>query len=246
MEILLGFLIATAIGLTGVGAGIITAPLLIVFFHLPVAQSVGTSLAFGAVVKLLAAPVYLYRKQVNFRVLGIFLAGGLPGALAGCIALRCLAPIASGTVLTAAIGLIILVTALLNLCFSNHEGAKRRDYTAWMPLIAIPIGAEVGFSSAGAGALGSLAMLSFTSLTAVEVVGTDLFFGLGLSGVASVFHLASGSYDPGILWKLIVGGIFGAFAGVNLASFLPKRPLRVALTLWLASIGAQLCWQAVR
>jgi len=83
MEIVLGFLIAVAIGITGVGAGIITAPVLILFFHMPPARAVGTALAFGVAVKLLVVPVQLYRKQVNFRVLGYMLAGGLPGVVIG-------------------------------------------------------------------------------------------------------------------------------------------------------------------
>ena len=45
MEIVLGFLIAVAIGITGVGAGVITAPVLILFLHVPPVQAVGTALA---------------------------------------------------------------------------------------------------------------------------------------------------------------------------------------------------------
>ena len=44
MEFVLGFLIATAVGPTGVGAGSITAPVLILFFDLAPAAAVGTAL----------------------------------------------------------------------------------------------------------------------------------------------------------------------------------------------------------
>ena len=44
MEVALGFLIAFIIAITGVGAGTITAPLLILVLHVPVAISVGTAL----------------------------------------------------------------------------------------------------------------------------------------------------------------------------------------------------------
>jgi len=44
MELLLGFLIAALIAMTGVGAGTITAPLLILFLHVPVPEAVGTAL----------------------------------------------------------------------------------------------------------------------------------------------------------------------------------------------------------
>src|SRR5260370_35058772 len=83
MEIVLGFLIAVAIGITGVGAGIITAPVLILFFHLPPAHAVGTALAFAVAVKVLGVPMQVFRRQGNFRILGYMLLGGLPGVLAG-------------------------------------------------------------------------------------------------------------------------------------------------------------------
>src|ERR1019366_2951950 len=79
MEIALGFLTAVAIGTTGVGAGIITAPVLILFFHVPPVYAVGTALTFGVAVKVLVVPMQLARKQVDFRVLGYMLAGGAPG-----------------------------------------------------------------------------------------------------------------------------------------------------------------------
>jgi uncharacterized membrane protein YfcA len=103
----------------------------------------------------------------------------------------------------------------------------------------------VGFSSAGAGALGSLALLAITPLTAAQVVGTDLFFGLCVSLVGSGFQLTAGNFDAGILTKLIIGGVAGAFAGTYLAAIAPQRVLRIALSLWLISLGIQLCWSGV-
>ena len=51
-EILVGFLIAAGVGLTGVGAGSLLAPVLMLFFKVPPAEAVGTALAFSAVIKL--------------------------------------------------------------------------------------------------------------------------------------------------------------------------------------------------
>ena len=81
MEILAGFLIALAIGVTGVGAGSITAPILILFFHQSASDAVTTALVFGMVVKLIATPIYLARGHVNFRVLRYLAYGGLPAVL---------------------------------------------------------------------------------------------------------------------------------------------------------------------
>src|SRR5271166_6095159 len=83
MEYLIGFLIACAVGLTGVGAGSITAPVLILFFHLRPAFAVGTALTFSSAIKFAVLPLYLKRKQVDYRILGFLCLGGIPGVLVG-------------------------------------------------------------------------------------------------------------------------------------------------------------------
>src|ERR1700681_825469 len=104
MELAHAFLIAVAIGITGVGAGIITAPVLILFFHLSPAYAVGTALAFAVAVKVLVVPMQLARKQVNFRVLGYMLAGGVPGVLIGAVLLAELNTPGRQPILFAALG----------------------------------------------------------------------------------------------------------------------------------------------
>jgi uncharacterized protein len=248
MEIVLGFLIAVAIGITGVGAGIITAPVLILFFHVPPIYAVGTSLAFAAAVKLLVVPMQLFRRQVDFRALGYMLAGGLPGVMVGTVILGRLNTPGRQAVLYATLGGTIILMAALNLyrLWFKSAQAAAPDRAKWLPLIALPIGAEVGFSSAGAGALGSLALLGMTRLTAAQVVGTDLFFGLCVSLVGSGFQLSAGNYDAAILTKLVIGGVAGGLAGTYLAALAPQRIMRAALSLWLISLGIQLCWSGIR
>jgi len=87
MEIALGFVIAVFIGVTGVGAGSMTTPLLILLLGMRTAPAVGTALIFGAVVKICTTPVYIRRQQVNWRALGFLLATGLPGVLIGSLLL---------------------------------------------------------------------------------------------------------------------------------------------------------------
>jgi len=247
MEIVLGFIIAIAIGVTGVGAGVITAPVLILFMHVPAAHAVGTALAFSVAVKILVVPMQIYRKQVDYKVLGYLLAGGIPGVLMGSYILAELNTKGSQGILYAALGSTVVIMAGANLYrIWFHPGRDvSRDRSRWLPAIALPIGAEVGFSSAGAGAIGSLALLWMTPLSAARVVGTDLFFGLCLSLVGSGFQLRAGNYDLAILIKLVIGGVFGAFAGTYLAAITPQRAFRIVLSIWLITLGIQLCWSGV-
>lgn len=247
MPFLVGFVIALAVGLTGVGAGSITAPVLILFFAISPADSVGTALIFAAVIKLAVAPLYLLRGQVDRRVMLLLCAGGLPGVLLGVFLIGALNVLHYERVLFVLLGTTVATMALYSIYRTLQKGRRDRsnDRHGWLPLIAAGIGTEVGFSSAGAGALGSLALLNLTSLTPAQVVGTDMMFGLVLSLVGGGFNLTAGHYSSALLWKLIAGGIAGVLMGANLSAVLPPRPLRVGLSVWLSFIGAQLAWKGL-
>lgn len=242
MEAALGFIIALAISLTGVGAGSMTTPLLILLLGVSPATAVGTALAFGAIVKVVSVPGYVFRKQVNGRILAFLLLGGTPGVLVGSFLLDRFKNGPYEGKLYLALGGLIAATALFHLWRVFFPGAAqvRKDRSRWLPWFALPIGAEVGFSSAGAGALGSLLLLGLTLLPAADVVGTDLCFGLGLSTVGSLMQVSTGNYDGMLLVKLVIGGIAGALAGSLLAGRIAQRPLRVGLLVMLVILGCQL------
>jgi uncharacterized protein len=203
---------------------------------------VGTALAFGAVVKIASVPLYAARRQVNLRILRLLLIGGLPGVIVGALLLNRVKHSAYNGVLYVALGTLIVATALFHLyrVFRPKLLPSNHDRSRLLPWFAFPIGAEVGFSSAGAGALGSLLLLGFTPLSAAEVVGTDLCFGLGVSLVGSIIQIGAGNYELALLGKLVVGGLIGAFTGSLLAGRIAQRPLRVGLLLALVILGCQL------
>lgn len=248
MDLLLGFVIAVLIALTGVGAGTITAPLLILFLHVPVAVAVGTALAYSAAVKLLVVPVQMWRQQVVWRTLGQMLLTGVPGVVLGTILFRHAVQLQGDKVwLYLALGTMIAFSSAWHIFRHFRPAVVREDRQprpGWLATAMLPLGAEVGFSSSGAGALGSIALLSLTRLDAAQVVGTDLAFGLCLSLVGGGLHLAGGGLDAGLLTRLIIGGLIGAVAGTTLAPRIPARTMRLALSVWLFAIGIELCWQA--
>ena len=111
------------------------------------------------------------------------------------------------------------------------------------PRSALPIGIEVGFSSAGAGALGALCLMNMTTMVPAAVVGTDLSFGLVLSTVGGGIHAAMGDLNMPVLIKLLIGGAVGALAGGMLASRLPSKKLRFVLCVALVILGGNLGWK---
>jgi uncharacterized protein len=246
MEILAGFLIALAIGITGVGAGSITAPILILFFHQSASDAVTTALVFGTVVKLIATPIYMSRGHVNYRVLKFMAFGGLPAVLIGSLVLNSLDQKAMSRPVLLIVGLTVLVTATATLWRSVvPKIAAHPVALKWMPWIVAPIGFEVGFSSAGAGALGTIVLMRYTSLIPAEVVGTDLAFGLLLSIFAGGIHASMTGVPWGILGKLLLGGIPAVLIGTQLISVVSPRKMRLVLCVWLVYIGGQLSWRGI-
>jgi uncharacterized membrane protein YfcA len=242
MQYLIGFFIALFIALTGVGAGTITVPILVLFLGVPAAEAVGIGLLFASAVKFILVPAQLFRGNIAWRTLGFMLLGGIPGVLIGSFFLKHLITDGSQNLLNAILGAILVFTAAWQLIFSFRtikENRQRPDRTHVLAALMFPVGAEVGFSSAGAGALGSAALLSLTPLAPAQVVGTDIAFGFIVSLIGSGAHWVTGGTNTALLLQLIAGGIVGAIGGAMLSTRIPRRPLRLALWAWLLILGGQ-------
>ena len=249
MPYLIGLIIALFITLTGVGAGTITVPILVLFLGVPAPVAVSIGLMFAAVVKLILVPAQVVRGNVSWRTLGYMLLGGVPGVLIGSFILKRLMTSGSENVINAILGIILVLTASWQIVFSFRAMRARsevKDRTSWLSWLMFPVGAEVGFSSAGAGALGSAALLSLTPLAPAQVVGTDIAFGFVVSLIGSGAHWFSPLTNVTLLEQLIIGGVLGAIGGTLLSTHIPRRPLRFALWIWLLVLGGQFLFNSYR
>jgi uncharacterized membrane protein YfcA len=243
MDYVIGFIIATFIALTGVGAGTITVPVLVLFLGVPAPIAVSIGLMFATAVKLILVPAQIARRNVVWRTLGYMLLGGAPGVLVGSLFLQHLVSAGSANTLNAILGVILVSTASTQIIYSfrpmRRQQEKAPDRSPLLSWLMFPVGAEVGFSSAGAGALGSAALLSLTPLLPAQVVGTDIAFGFLVSLIGSGAHWFSHATNPTLLLHLIAGGVVGAIAGTMLSTRVPRRPLRFVLWVWLLILGGQ-------
>ncbi len=242
MQYVIGFVIALFIALTGVGAGTVTVPILVLFLKVPAPIAVGIGLTFSAVVKLILVPAQIARGNVAWRTLGFMLLGGVPGVLIGSLFLQHLVTAGSENLMHAILGAILVATASWQIFYSfrpMRQNATARDRSPLLSWLMFPVGAEVGFSSAGAGALGSAALLGLTSLLPAQVVGTDIAFGFLISLIGSGAHWFTHASNSELLFQLIAGGIVGAIGGTLVSNRIPRRPLRFALWLWLFILGGQ-------
>jgi len=242
MEYLIGFVIALFIALTGVGAGTVTVPVVVLFLGVPAPIAVGIGLMFSTAVKLMLVPAQIARRNVAWRTLGYMLLGGVPGVLLGSLFLRQLVSAGSQNLLNAILGAILVSTAIFQIVSFFRPvkaNAEQRDRSPLLSWLMFPVGAEVGFSSAGAGALGSAALLGLTPLAPAQVVGTDIVFGFLISLIGSGAHWFSHASDPELLLHLIAGGVAGAVTGTVLSTKVPRKSLRIALWVWLLVLGGE-------
>jgi uncharacterized membrane protein YfcA len=237
MIVALGLFGGLVIGATGIGGGTLMLPGLMLMLGLPPAEAVGTALVFSSAARLNAVLLYLRRKQVGFRALTHVLAGGIPGVIGGTVGMRWLRSEQASRGM-AILGGVVIVSAGISLLRIPMPVGRNGDRPRLLAVCSFPIGLSVGFSSVGAGVLGTVALFNCTSLDPAAVVGTDLCFGFALSAVGGGLHLAAGSCEPALLVKLIVGGLAGATAGSYVAGVLPARALRTAVLAWAAVLGA--------
>jgi uncharacterized membrane protein YfcA len=247
MHYFIGFVIALFIALTGVGAGTITVPVLVLFLGVPAQTAVGIGLMFSTAVKLILVPAQIARRNVVWRVLGYMVLGGAPGVILGSLFLKQLVNAGSQNLMNALLGIILVSTSAWQIFVyfkPMKQNTKASDRYPLQALLMFPVGAEVGFSSAGAGALGSASLLSLTSLLPAQVVGTDIAFGFLISLIGSGAHWFSHASDPKLLTELIIGGVFGAITGTLVSVRIPRRPLRFALLVWLLILGGQFLYNS--
>jgi len=246
MNFVIGFFIAAAVGLTGIGGGSFTVPALVLIVGLTAGEAVGTAFLFAGVLRLIAAPFYLVGKQIHSRYLWLLLQGAVPGLLVGIWGLRLLNRDAGNPLVIVVLGVLLAASSSITFIRRVQNPSFAGKNHRWLPWLALPIGVESGFSSAGAGALGTVLLLNYSEMTPAQVVGTDLLFGLVLAVIGSAFHWTFGSINSPVLLELLAGGVPGVVAGCLLARKVPANKLKTVVAMVAIFAGLQLVWSGSR
>lgn len=245
-----GALTGFVVGLTGVGAGALMTPILLLFFGVSPATAIATDLWFAAVTKLVGARLHNDTGQVDWQVVKRLWAGSLPMAFLVVIWVSFGHAQIKVEWLTKAIGVVILMTALgLILAPKLSQMAKGRrienpaKFKHLQPGLTVLGGAVLGLSvaltSVGAGALGSVMLLYLYPLrmTPHRLVATDLVHAIPLAVVAGLGYLFAGMVDWFMLASLLSGSIPAIIAGSLLARRVSGRWIQLALAFVLISAG---------
>lgn len=247
MQIFIGFIVALFVGLTGVGGGSFTTPALVLIVGLSGAEAVGTALVFSTIVRLAAAPFYIVGKQIHLRYLWLMLVGAVPGLLGGTYLLSNFNSRSWNPLVLVLIGCTLIISSVLTFVYRSPRApaTENENGLSWLPWLTLPIGVETGFSSAGAGALGTILLLNWSDMPAAKVVGTDLAFGIVLAATGSAIHFGLGSVSTTTLKALLLGGIPGVLAGCLMAPKVPSAKLKPVIILLTLLLGLQLVWSGI-
>lgn len=232
---LAGLVVGLSMGLTGIGAGSIMTPLLIVFFRLPPTVAVHLSLVYASLTKVLGAWAHARSGNVDVRLVRRMLVGSVPGVLcgSGLVAYGVMThPERVQSMLRHGIGWALLLAAVTMVfrpwwrTWSVME-RLRTQAARWglAPLACFGAGLVVGLTSIGSGSMFTPLLTHGTSLPSRRIVGTVLVHALIITAVGAVLH----SWVTPLQWKVValilLGSVPGVWLGSRLTLYVPERVL---------------------
>src|SRR5215471_11353504 len=249
-KILIGFVVGTLIGLTGLGGGVLLLPMLIFGLRVPAIIAVGSDALFNFLTKIPASIVHLRRKTVRRKVVLAMAVGSIPGSILGVsllLHLRNLYGSGVNDFIKSAVGLLLVCIPTLLLFQSRIEEhlAKRQPTLKsfmGMSVIGLVGGFLVGMTSVGSGSIIMMLLLMFYAFLPKVMVGTDIVHAVILTGVTSLLHWRLGNVDFQLVMSLLIGSIPGGVLGSHLSTRVPVLWLRRILCAVLLMTGARMLW----
>ncbi len=249
-KIVVGFVVGTLIGMTGVGGGVLLLPVLIFVLRVPPIIAVGSDALFNFFTKIGSSVVHLQKGTVKPKVVAFLAFGSIPGSVMGVSLLGHLRTVyGSGvnTFITTAVGiLLICVPTLLLFQTQIEEHVAHRPPTLksliGVSVIGLLAGFLVGMTSVGSGSIIMMLLLLFYSFPPKMMVGTDILHAVLLTGVTSFLHWRLGNIDPYLVGSLLIGSIPGGIFGSYLSTRMPVPWLRRILCTVLLATGARMLW----
>ncbi len=254
------FGIGIVVGLTGMGGGALMTPVLVLFFGVPPLAAVSSDLVASAIMKPVGSVVHLRRGTVHLGLVKWLCIGSVPGAFSGVLVARALGRGQDvQNMIRLALGLALLLAAaglIARAYVRLLEYARVRDgRAARLPegpprlslrpgptmIVGALGGLVVGLTSVGSGSLIIIALMAlYPSLTANELVGTDLVQAVPLVASAALGHILFGDFQMDITTSLLLGCVPGVWVGAHLSSRAPGGLIRRALAFVLLASALKL------
>ena len=246
-------LVGIIVGITGMGGGALMTPALIFLGVGNVSSIVTADLTAAAVYKSGGAVVHWRGGSPDFRLAGLLALGSVPMALLGPHLVHWIKAAGGVDVLLAGcIGVASLIAAVTYGLRRFAELRRRalgrsraKNTRSIRPMATIAVGALggllVGVTSVGSGSVIMVALIMlYPTLSAVQLVGTDLLQAVPLVLSGAVSNIAVNGLNWSIVIPLILGSLPGCVIGAKIAPLIHISYVRRAIVVVLTMSGLAL------
>lgn len=239
-----GLLVGAIVGLLGAGGSVITVPMLVLLYGLPLQTAATTSLGVVFAAAFVAGWGHWRAGNVRVRTAGALGALAALGSIAGTLALEMASK--DGYLL----GFAALLVAGSAAMWSppRHSGAGAIECileASWrecskLAALGISVGFLTGFFGVGGGFLVVPALVLLQGFPLREAIGTSVWV-VTLAALAGFLgHLGDNDVALGEVLPFLVGGVAGALLGQRLAATLDVGLLRKAFSIGLFALAGLL------
>lgn len=233
----MGLAVGVLVGLTGMGGAAVMTPFLILVLNRRPSVAVGTDLVYASLTKILGAVIHWKQGMVDWRIARALARGSLPAGLAGAFAVHAVGRLsaASDRYLRDAIGVTLLAVTVSLAMRGRWRYGKPAQWTDMRSrevaagCFGAAVGAVIGFTSIGSGALVLPFLIWAYDVPAALLVGTDILHAALLLSITGAVFTSFGAVEWNILPWLLAGSLPGVAIGSRLAPRLPEKALRAIL-----------------
>jgi uncharacterized protein len=242
-------IVGLLVGMTGAGGGALMTPMLILIFNVVPGKAISSDLVASVVMRPVGAGVHIRAGTVHKRLVLLMSAGSVPAALLGTWLLSRFGNAKSATNhIEVALGVALLVGAAamaLRFWLDSRSESARDDLIHEIHVRAIPTvvvgvvgGLIVGMTSVGSGSLMIVLLLFlYPTISAKQLVGTDLTQAVPLTLAAAVGSLIFGTVAFGLTASLILGSVPAVLVGSLLSSSVPDKYIRPVIAFVILASG---------
>ncbi len=250
---LAGGLVGFIVGLTGVGGGALTAPILLFGFGFDLATVVATDLLFATITKIFAGGIHSKNKLVDWQITKRLWIGSIPACIFIVVLAQSGLLFESPDWLITILGSLIIFSGLAMLLGRRIQSLQRvRRISSPKHFLSLQkpatiaggciLGSLVTATSIGAGALGSITLRALYPLrmTAPKLIATDTVHAIPVSLLGGLSYLMLGYTNLSLLGLLIIGSIPAAIVAGQLANKIPSHHIKMILGSALIIAGLKL------
>ena len=251
-RVMVGFAVGTFGTLIGAGGGFILVPLLLVVYHFPPPDAVGTSLSLVFLNALSGSIAYLRQRRVDLALGWRFALATLPGAIGGAYVTRSLSSRAFGQ----AFGVVLIIVAVFLFLGRTAPPSARADarqlvdasggthhyrVDVWKGVVvSLAVGAMSSVFGIGGGIIHVPFLIVVLGLP-VHVATATSHFVLSISAfVGALTFLALGHVDLPTFALMGAGVLLGAQVGARMSIGTSPEVIRRVLAGSLAVVGVRM------